>query len=72
MKLNEDIQQGRNIGSYVLKNIDYCLNLQSSNVVKVVFAGDPDPQTLLATTEQEQKVSGENPATVSGPVWERD
>ena len=32
---------------------DYYLDLQSCNVVKVVYAGGPDPQTLLAIAEQE-------------------
>ena len=45
--------------------------LLSSNVVKEVCAGGPDPKALLATTEQEQ-VSGENPATVKDPEWEKN
>ena len=48
------------------------LDLQSCSVMKLVCAGGPDPRPLLATTEQEWEVSGENPATVSGPDWERD
>ena len=43
---------------------------QSSSVVKLVCAGGPEPRSLLATTEQEWEVSGENPATVSGSDWE--
>ena len=37
-----------------------------------MFAGGPEPTQLLVTTEQEYEVSGENPATVSGPDWEGD
>ena len=46
--------------------------IQSGSVVKVVVEGGPEPRPLLATTEQEYVVSGENLGTVSGPVWEGD
>ena len=41
--------------------------LQSCCVVKVVVAGGPEPWLLVATTEQEYGVLGENPVTLSDP-----
>ena len=35
-------------------------------------AGGPDPRPLLATTEQEYSVFGENPVTENDPDWEEE
>ena len=39
-------------------------------MVKVVVADGPESWLLVATTEQEYRVLGENPVTSSGPDWE--